>query len=191
MPPSTAGWKDVIVTHAMFVRSSRKIIGMGRVRQSGMTRARISRRQRAMRPVSFVAAAGLVFALGACFNTPEYLIPLPVPEPEDVVGAWVNPDDGGRIDFRADGTCGLFDIPEGALALDFPGPDGKPTGQRVSTEDCTWRVDEDDPHITLVLEAQKRSTMLAVRGYEGAELGFWLGDPDQRNVYPLEKQPAT
>lgn len=144
-----------------------------------------------MRSVAFVAAACLVLSLSACWNAPEYLVPLPIPEPEDIVGAWMNPHDGGRIDFRANGTCQLTDIPSGALWLDFPGPDGKPTGQPVSTEDCTWRVDEDDPHITLVLEAQKRSTMLAVRGYDGTELGFWLGDPDQRDVYPLKKQPAT
>ena len=156
-----------------------------------MTHAIASPLQQATRSIAFVAAAGLVLTLTACWNAPEYLIPPPIPEPEDVVGAWVNPEDGGRIDFDADGTCQLTDIPEGALSLDPPGPDGKPTGNPVNTRDCTWRVDEDDPTIDLALEAGKRGTMLAVRGYDGTELGFWLGDPDQRDVYMLVKQPAS
>lgn len=153
--------------------------------------AKTARRPQASRSLTFAAAAGLVLSLTGCWNAPEYLVPPPIPEPEDIVGAWVNPDDGGRIDFRADGTCRLTDIPEGALSLDPPGPDGKPTGRRVDTEDCAWRVDEDDSSIDLTLEAQKRGTMLDVRGYDGTEVGFWLGDPDQRDVYLLVKRPAA
>jgi hypothetical protein len=103
--------------------------------------------------VTFAAAAGLVLSLTGCWNAPENLVPTPVPEPEDLVGAWINTDDGGRIDFRADGTCRLTDIPEGALSLDPPGPDGTPTGRPIDTEDCVWRVDEDDPGIDLARAA--------------------------------------
>jgi hypothetical protein len=46
-------------------------------------------------------------------------------------------------------------------------------------------VDEDDARIDLALESQTRGTMLAVRGYDGRELGFWLGDPDKRDAYLL------
>jgi len=118
---------------------------------------------------------------------PEYLVPPPIPDPEDVVGAWVNPDDGGRIDFHTGGTCRLTDIPEGALSLDPPGPDGKPTGRPV-TADCTWQVDDDRAAVNLGLDAGKRGTMIAVRGYDGTEIGFYLGDPDQWDHYLLYKQ---
>jgi hypothetical protein len=119
----------------------------------GMTHAKVSPRPQATRSFTFAAAAGLVLSLTGYWNAPENLVPTPVPEPEDLVGAWINPDDGGRIDFRADGTCRLTDIPEGALSLDPPGPDGTPTGRPIDTEDCVWRVDEDDPGIDLARAA--------------------------------------
>lgn len=141
------------------------------------------------RPFAAIAAAtGLLLTLTACWNAPEYLVPPPIPQPKAVVGIWANAADGGRIDFGADGTCQLTDIPEGALRLDAAGRDGKPTGPPVSTNDCTWNVDRDEPVIDLGV--QKYGTMIEVRGYDGTELGFYLGDPDQGDVYVLKKQPA-
>jgi hypothetical protein len=130
-----------------------------------------------------------VFTFTGCWNAPEYLVPQPIPEPEDVVGVWLNPDDGGGIDFHADGTCRITDIPKGALWLEPPGPDGKPTGQPF-TSDCSWQVEDERPAIDLGLDELKWGTTIAVRGYDGTELGFYLGDPDQRDVYVLEKQPV-
>jgi hypothetical protein len=141
------------------------------------------------RPFAALAgAAGLLLTLTACWNAPEYLVLPPIPQPKAVVGIWANPGDGGRIDFGVDGTCRLTDIPEGALMLDAAGTDGKPTGPLVSTNDCTWSVDRDEPAIDLGV--QKRATMIEVRGYDGTELAFYLGDPDQGEVYVLKKQPV-
>jgi len=129
----------------------------------------------------------MAFMLTGCWNAPAYLVPPPIPEPEDVVGAWVNADDGGRIDFYADGSCRITAVPTGALWLDSAKVDGTPTGHPIDSDECEWQVEEDRPAISLRL-LTLRSTTIAVTDYDGTEIGFYLGDPDQSDLYLLHKE---
>ncbi|MDR5701872.1 hypothetical protein [Agromyces aerolatus] len=134
-----------------------------------------------------MTAIAVLGTLAGCWNAHAYLVEPPIPQPGDLVGAWVNSDDGGRIDFHADETCRLSGIPTGALKLEPAGADGKPIGMPIDTAACTWRVADNRAAIHLSWEG--RGTTLVVLRHDGTEIGFSLGDPDTGDLYPLEKRP--
>lgn len=136
-----------------------------------------------------IAFTGVVLTATTACAGPRYLVPLPVPDESDIVGEWTAAD-GGRIDFAADGTCQITDIPSGAVEKERAGDDGLATGAPMSAA-CGWEIEDGavrhgEPFIWIKIDSG--SSALDVRGYGGDELEFILGDPDLADYYVLRKQ---